>query len=269
MSGEEELYVMAQDGSKPAEQLTHGGNAMRYQPAWAPDGKRIAFSDKVGKVYVLTMADRKVVEIADSPRGQIRDYTWSPRGNFLAFTMANSSPFSGVYVWSAGDGKLHRVTDESFNSYNPAWDPQGNYLYYLSDREYAPQLSNIEFNFATNRPTYIYALALRKDAKNPFPPESDEVTIAKSADEAPKPATSPAEKPAESPAPAEPKPEAAAPKPPPPPATMNIDFDGIMNRVARVPVGADNYFGLSTKTGYLLYVIGGAGYYGRQGDRSP
>src|SRR6476659_3558361 len=231
MSGEEELYVIAQDGSKPAEQLTHGGTAMRYGPEWAPDGKRIAFSDKDGKVYILTLADKKLVEIADSPRGQVRDYTWSPRSNFLAFTMANKSPFSGVYVWSAGDGQLHRVTDESFNSYNPAWDPQGNYLYYLSDREYAPQLSNIEFNFATNRPTYIYALALRRDVKNPFPPESDEVTVAKPADEAAKPAMSPspAEKPAESPAPApaptaEAKPEAAAPKPP---ATMTIDFDGL------------------------------------------
>src|SRR6185295_7157778 len=104
---------------------------------------------------------------------------------------------------------------------------------------------------------------------NPFPPESDEVTIAKSADDGAKPAGPPAEKPAESPAAPEPKPEAAAPKPPAPPATMNIDFDGISNRVARVPVGADNYFGLAAKTGHLLYVVGGAGYYGRQGDRTP
>jgi tricorn protease len=48
----------------------------------------------------------------------------------------------------------------------------------LSDREFAPQISNIEFNYAANRETMVYALALRKDVKNPFPPESDEVTIA-------------------------------------------------------------------------------------------
>ena len=106
--------------------------------------------------------------------------------------------------------KLRRVTDDYFNSYNPAWDPQGNYLYFLSDREFAPQISNIEFNYATNRPTYIYAMALRKDVKHPFPPESDEVTIAKT-DDAPKPAglaRSRAEKPAEVACSlAEPKPE--------------------------------------------------------------
>ncbi len=267
-SGEEELYLIAQDGSKPAEQITTGGQAMRYSPEWAPDGKRIAFSDKDGKLFVITLADKKIVEVTDAPRGQIRDYTWSPRGNFLAFSSVNKNQFQSVFVWSANDGQLRQVTDDYFNSYNPAWDPQGNYLYFLSDREFAPLISNIEFNYATNRPTYIYALTLRKDVKNPFPPESDEVTIAKTSEDGPKPAASPAEKPAESPAPAEPKPEAAAPKPPAPPATMSIDFDGIANRVARVPVGADNYFGLSAKTGHLLYVIGGAGYYGRQSDRT-
>ena len=264
-SGEEEIYLIPQDGSKPAEQITTGGSAMRYQPEWAPDGKRIAFSDKDGKVYVLTLADRKIVQVADSPRGQIRDYSWSPRGNFLAFTMPNDNQFASVYVWSANDSQLRRVTDDYFNSYNPAWDPSGNYLYFLSDREFAPQISNIEFNYATNRPTYIYAMALRKDVKHPFPPESDEVTVAKMADDSAKP---PAEKPAEG-APAEAKPAEAKPEAAPkPPATMNIDFDGIMNRVARVPLGADNYFGLSVKTGHLLYVTGGAGYYGRQGDRN-
>ena len=40
-----------------------------------------------------------------------------------------------------------------------------------------------------------------------------------------------------------------------------------MSRVARAPIAADNYFGLAAKPGHLLYVVGGAAYYGRQGDR--
>jgi tricorn protease len=291
--GEEELYIAPQDGLKPAEQITRGGSAMRYQPEWSPDGKRIAFSDKDGKVYVVTLADRKLIEIADAPHGQIRDYTWSPRGNYLAFSFdENPNRFSSIYVWGAMDGKLRKITDEMFNAYSPAWDPQGNYLYFLADREFQPQISQIEFNYATNRTAYIYAIALRKDVKHPFPAESDEVTITR-LDETPKPKGTPAseepkppakdinkelkepakeptpeaEKPAPpaaaAPAQGEPKPDAA----PKTPATMTIDFDGILGRTARVPVGADNYGGLSAKTGHLLYAVGSAFYYGRTGDR--
>jgi len=255
ISGEEELYLVPQDGSKPPTQLTTGGSAMRYQPEWSADGKRIAFSDKDGRIFVVTVADKKMTEIVKTPRNQIRDYVWSPRGNFLAFSMATTgNGFTQVYVWSAADNQVHKMTEGIFNAFNPAWDPQGNYLYYISNREFAPQISNIEFNYATNRDSYIYAMALRRDVKNPFPPESDEVTVARQAESTGS---------GEPPKPAEPKPDAA----PKPPADMSIDFDGVARRVARVPVGADNYGGLAAKAGYLLYGTGPAFYYGRQGDR--
>lgn len=257
MSGEDELYVIAQDGSKPAERITTGGAAFRYQPEWSPDGKFIAFSDKDGKIYVVTMSDRKLTQIADAPRGLVRDYAWSPKGNYLAFSMPTTgSGFSSVYVWSSSDNKIHQLTDLMFNSYSPAWDPQGNYIYFLSDREYSPQISNIEFNFAANRPTYIYAMALRRDVKHPFPPESDEVTI--KPEEAPKP------KPAED---AKPEPEKSQPDAAKAPASMTVDFDGIANRVARFPLAADNYAGLSAKTGHIIYGVQPAPYMGRPGDR--
>ncbi|MFY9611120.1 MAG: S41 family peptidase [Blastocatellia bacterium] len=254
-TGEDEVWVVGQDGSTPAEQLTSGGKAFRYAPEWAPDGKRLAFGDKDGKVHILTLADKKLTEIADSKRGQIRDYAWSPRGNHLAFTIANDTGFGSIYIWSSGDGQLRKITDESFNANNPAWDPQGNYLYYASDREFAPQISSFEFNYATNRTTGIFALALRKDVKSPFPPESDEVTITK--EEADKP---------KDPEKKEPEKKDAAPKPP---ADLVIDFDGLGSRVARVPIEANNYQGLSVKTGHLLYSVGSAFYYGRQGERPP
>ncbi|HWC77482.1 MAG TPA: S41 family peptidase [Blastocatellia bacterium] len=246
-SGEDEVWLIAQDGATPPEQLTSGGSAMRYAPEWAPDGKRIAFSDKDGKVYVVTLADKKVVEIADAMTAQVRDYTWSPRGNHLSFSLPNRTGFRSIYVWSAGDGQTRKVTDELFNAQGPAWDPQGNYLYYLSDHEFAPQLSSIEFNYALNRSTMIYALALRKDVKHPFPPESDEVTVTKEE----------GDKPAE---------KKDAPKPP---TELVIDFDGLARRVARAPIDAGNYTGLSIKQGHLIYIVFPAQYYGRASETRP
>ena len=39
-TGEEELYLIDQEGTGKPEQLTKGGKAMRYAPAWSPEGKR-------------------------------------------------------------------------------------------------------------------------------------------------------------------------------------------------------------------------------------
>ncbi len=248
-TGEEELYIVAQDGATPPEPLTTGGRAQRYAPAWSPDGSRIAFSDKDGRVFVVTVADRKMVEIVKAPRGQVQDYTWSPRGHHLAFSLTHENDASAIHIWSARDNQVRRVTDPTFNAQNPAWDPDGQYLYYRSDRDYAPQISTVEWNFATSRTTGLFALALRKDVPHPFPPESDEVSVTKP-DEA-KPAEKPAEKPADKPAATD----------------LTIDFDGITSRVARVPLDGDNYQGLAAKSGHLIYAVTGPFYYGRESDR--
>ena len=224
-----------------------------------PDGARIAFGDKDGKVYVVDVAAKTMIQIVDAPRGQIQDYTWAPKGHHLAFTMNGANGQGSVYLWSEGDAQPRRVTDPLFNAENPAWDPDGKYLFFLSDREFAPQLSTIEFNFATNRTTGIFALALRKDVPNLFPPESDEVKIGPlDGAKTEEPEKKDSEKKEGEARPDAAKPDAAAKadtakKPDEKkPAPFSIDVDGLERRVIRVPVPADNYNGLSaTKTGLV------------------
>jgi tricorn protease len=184
--------------------------------------------------------------------------------------MLGPNNYRSIYIWSGKDNQVHHVTDELFNAENPVWDPDGNYLFYLSDREYAPQISSVEFNYATNRTTGVFALALRKDVKNPFPPESDEVTVGRGEKgEAAKPVE--AKEAAKEPPGAADARDAKAPAKAEAPKSedLTIDFDGLARRVTRVPVEADNYGGLAAKKGHLLYVVQPAFYYGRQGDRKP
>src|SRR5262249_59989606 len=82
-SGEELVWVVSQDGSDPPRQLTQGLAGMLYAPEWSPDGRSIAFSDKDGKVYVLTVANARLRTVADDARGQVEDYVWSPGGSYL------------------------------------------------------------------------------------------------------------------------------------------------------------------------------------------
>jgi tricorn protease len=254
MDGEDELYLIAQDGAGKPEQLTHDFHAMLNKPSWAPDGKRIAFSDKDGKLFVLTLEDKKVTQIAQNPRGRIPGYPWSADGGALAFTMDEPSGFSSIYIWTVNDPQVRRVTGELFDCSSPAWDPAGNYLYFISTRDFAPALSHVEFNYATDRGDSIYAMALRKDTKNPFPPESDEVTVTKEGEDADKSADD--DKKGD-------KDKKAEKKDAKKKEYIHIDFDGLANRVTRAPVEADNYERVVVTKEYLVYAKVGTPFYGR------
>ena len=208
--------------------------------------------------------------MADDEYGGIGDYAWSPDGAWLSFSLNDPNRTSSLFIWSVADGKLNRVTDEDVQRVRArCGTPRASYLYYLSDREFAPQISTIEWNFATNRTTGIFALALRKDVKNPFAPRSDEVTLEKEGekkdrdkdekgDKAKKEDKSKDDKGKdgkEGDKKDDEKKEKAKP--------VKIDFDGLAERVSRVPIDADNIDGLGANKGNLIYTVSGAGFYGR------
>ncbi len=250
LTGEDQVYIVDQDGTERPEQLTSEFKAMLYLPKWAPDGKRIAFSDKDGKLYVLTVPGKKVVQIADDAYGLIDDYAWSANGGHLAFSMADSNEFRSIYIWSVADGKLRRITGTYFNEHNPVWDTEGKYLYFLSERQFAPQISTVEWNFATNCETGIFALALRKDVKQPFPPESDEVTIGGEKDKKGKDKKDKDKKKEKK-------------------EYIKIDFDGLSGRVESVPIKATNIDKFSVTKDNLVYMESGAEFYGRDSYQKP
>ncbi len=263
-SGEDEIWLVDQAGGKP-EPVTKGREGLTYAPEWSAEGTQLAFSDKDGRLFVLALADRKITLVADDERGQIRDYTWSPKGAYLAFSMTDANDSRSIHVWSASDAKLHRASDEVFNEENPAWDPDGDFLFYLSDRDFAPQISGFEWNFATNRTTGIFGLTLRRDGKSPFPPQSDEVTFdekkvegeAKAEDKKPE-----AAKAAEVETDAKDKAEKKE-------TPFRIDFEGLGSRVTRVPIEGENIDGLAVGKGHLVYTVTGAPFNGRDSYAKP
>ncbi|MFN7940884.1 MAG: S41 family peptidase [Thermoanaerobaculia bacterium] len=266
-TGEEEIWLAAQDGSKPATQLTSGGQARRYGPRWSPDGSRLAFADKDGRLWVVEVATKKLVEVAKDSQARLGDYSWSPDSRYLAFSLSNRNQLRSLWIWPV-DGSATRVTEASFNAVEPVWDPAGDYLFYLADRELGPQFGQYELDYAVNKATGIFALALRKDVAAPFPPESDEVAIEKrpapggEADkQAPadaKGVAAAAKKGGEDKKAGEEKSDKAAPKP------IRIDFEGLAARVTRVPVPFDNYTNLNANAENLIVARQGAPFFDRE-----
>jgi tricorn protease len=256
-SGEEEIYVQAQDGNSPAVALTANSIGRYSAPVWSGDDKRIAFADNSNRLYVIDIAGKKRIAVAQDPIGLALDYRWSPDGRFLAYSLNQSNNFSSVFVWSLADGQSHRITPQSFAAQSPAWSPNGELLYFLSQREYQPIISTIEFNFATDRQTGIFAVTLRKDVKNPFGIRDDEPGEDKGGD---------ADKEKDKDKNKEKKAGKSKAKPKP---DVKIEFDGIEQRTVRVPLEADNISNLRVGDENLLYLRSGAFYYGREPGLKP
>ncbi len=241
MSGEEQIYLVDQLGKGEPLQLTTSLNSMLSPPVWSPDGKRLAVCNMDGQLYVITIDSKKMIEVANHEFAEIYDYKWSPFGGHLAFSMRDWSGYRSIYIYSVSSGKTQRITGENFSEYSPTWGVKGEYLYYLSDRQFAPQISTWEWNFAGNRETSIIAMALREDVKDPFPPLSDEVTFGE-----------------------EDKNEKDEKKKEKKKKFIKIDFKNIENRTARVTIEDDNMWGLAAVEGHLLFVKSGARFYGRE-----
>jgi tricorn protease len=259
-SGEEELYVQTQDGSAPADAVTAGPHARYYSPRWSGDDKRIALADQTGRLYVIELAGKRRIELAKDPQDLALDYQWSPDGQFLSYSLNENNGYSGVYIWSAADGVSRRVTPEYFNAQTPAWAPNGELLYFLSAREYQPLISTVEFDFATDRQIGIFALALHGGVKNPFGIRDDEPgEEKKDADKDEKGDRNDKHEKGKDGAKDKGKPK----------VNVKIDFDGIAQRVIRVPLEADDLSDLRVTDESLLYQHNGAFYYGRESNVKP
>jgi tricorn protease len=239
-TGEDEIYVAAQDGLSPEEQITSGHNGFMFRPTWSPDGSKIAWADKDLKLWYVDIKEKKPVEAGRGKYAEIQNYSWSPDSRWLAYDQSLESGFSVVYLYGLDQHKITPVTSTLKNSYAPVFDPDNRYLYFLSDRDYNEVLGNLDFEFANPKMTRVYVVTLSADEPSPFPALSDEVNVRS---EEPLASTTPEpnkKNSRQSPNKKDEKPatedKAAQTEAKEPPKQFKIDLDGIQSRVVALAV---------------------------------
>ena len=107
-----------------------------HEPAWSPDGTRIAFhSYRKGNWHIWTI-NKNGTELRQITQGiyDDREPVWSPDGRFIIF----SSDRGGSYdLWRVDltDNSIEALTTNGSNDYNPSISPDGESIAFVSDRE--------------------------------------------------------------------------------------------------------------------------------------
>ena len=178
-----------------------------------------------------------------SEHGRIGGFAWSPDGNWIAYGFYQTQKVSVIKLYNLQDSSLHQVTEARFCDFSPAFDPDGKFLYFLSYREFNPVYDSHYFDLGFPRGMRPFLITLQKATPSPFVP------LPKPLSQKP-PAARNGNSEAET---AETTESNSAAPDTPPPKILQIDLDGIANRVVRFPVPEGRYRQIWGVSGKVLF----------------
>jgi tricorn protease len=222
VSGEEEIYIQAADGGQKPMPVSRGLKSKLGGLQWSPDGRKIGYSDKRAIYYVTEIATLETKKIFfDKYFGSQRfvSAAWSPDSRWLAYVNGNANWLSSIYLYSFETEKSYRVTDELTHTYNPRFDPDGKYLYWIADCSVNIEDSYLDTEHHIINPSKIIVATLQKNTRSPFSPGL----------------------------------KSAADVPANPSFPIRIDIDGLGRRIAALPIENSNYSDLFALKGKLTY----------------
>ncbi|MCA9795866.1 MAG: PD40 domain-containing protein, partial [Candidatus Eremiobacteraeota bacterium] len=225
----------------------------------APDGKLALLANHRHELHLVDLEERTVRLIERNPFSRINGACWSPDSKWIPYSFNISRQDAEIRLFEVATGEIRAVTGSAFYDFAPDFDPDGNYLYFLSCRDFDPVRDNIFFELSFPKGVKPYLVTLRADQPDPFRPiprgpgEDPKKPTPKSDDKAEEKAEEATEEAVEEGAeekPADedkPKKEESKDKP------ITIDFEGIQQRVLAFPVGEGRYGKIMGLPGKVLF----------------
>ncbi len=252
-SGEYALHIKPQNGEGDAHKIAlQGKSAFYFDPGWSPDSKHIAFNDNQLNLWDVEVASGKVTKVDTDYSYEInREFAWSPDSKWIAYVKNLPNRMHAVEIFSLSDGKSTQVTDGMSDARLPAFDRDGQYLYFTASTNYGATSSGLDMNSDLHDVTRsVYLIVLPNDVASPLAPESDE----EKASDAKSDAKSEEGKTGEN------KPAGEGRRAEAPPKPVRIDFDKLMQRTVALPIPARALQALEAgKTGVIYIIEAGRG----------
>ena len=173
LTGEYELYLLENKKGATARQVTFNSTAWKYQPLWSPDSRYLLFSDRTLNLKLTEATTGKISIIDHASTDELRSYNFSPDSRWITYSKGGSNEKSAIWVYEILSGKKQAVTDGTYSDENPVFSLCGNYIFFASNRDFNLSFSSFEFDYIYNRATRLYALALTRKSPKIFKDKND------------------------------------------------------------------------------------------------
>ncbi|WP_371188446.1 S41 family peptidase [Thalassotalea maritima] len=174
-SGEHEIWRFAADGSDNGTQLTKNGDSYRWNLYPSPDGKYLAHDDRNGDLWLLNLETLANKKIASNGSGfsAYNSVVWSSDSNLIAFSGDHTDrQRTSIRLYSLTEQTEQFITSDKYEAFSPAFSPDGNWLYFISNRHFASSPSSPwgdrNLGPAFDKRGLIYAYQLTDQASFPF-----------------------------------------------------------------------------------------------------